>query len=273
MLPLCDDIVIAVGKSDDDTLETIKSINNEKIKIVETEWDKSLSKNGQIYAQQTNLAFSHCTGDWCLYLQADEVIHENDYAEISKQLITQYDNEKIDALLLKYRHFYGSYEYIGVGRQWYKREIRIIRNKPQITSWGDAQGFRVVENEKNQKLRAKEINAYIYHYGWVRPPKAQALKIKNAEMNYYHNQISEIDDIINHETDLVFDYTNAFELEIFNGTHPKLMQQKILKDKNWTQHFDPTKLKQKPFLHYLTDKIEKLTGYRIGEYKDFILVK
>lgn len=271
MLPLCDEIVIAVGKSDDDTLETIKSINNEKIRIIETEWDKSLSKNGQIYAQQTNLALSQCTGDWCIYLQADEVIHENDYAEISKQLITQFENENIDSLLLKYKHFYGSYNYIGVGRQWYKREIRIIRNNPKISSWGDAQGFRIVENEKVFKLRSKEINAYIYHYGWVRPPKAQALKIKNAEKNYYHNQVAEITDIIKQE--LEFDYANAYELEIYNGTHPKLMQQKILNDKNWTKHFDPTKLKPKPLLHYLTDKIEKFTGYRIGEYKDFILVK
>ena len=36
VLPLCDDFVIAVGKSDDTTLELVKSIDPDKIKIIET---------------------------------------------------------------------------------------------------------------------------------------------------------------------------------------------------------------------------------------------
>jgi hypothetical protein len=228
-----------------------------------------------------------------LYLQADEVIHEKDYPEISKQLITQFDNDKIDALLFKYKHFYGSYNYVGVGRQWYKREIRILRNNPNFTSWGDAQGFRKVSNaegsnvsidngdysgdyngnNKVEKLRAKEIDATIYHYGWVRPPKAQGLKIANAVNNYYHNQITEINELLDKGNELEFDYSGAYELELYKGTHPKLMSKKIKNDEFWTSKFDPSKLKSKPFLHFLTDKIEKITGYRIGEYKDFIVVK
>jgi len=278
MLPLCDEIIIAVGKSDDDTLETIKSLNESKIKIIETEWDLNNNKDGRIYSEQTNLAFEQCTGDWCLYLQADEVIHEKDYAEISKRFISEYENDKIDALLFNYKHFYGSYDYLGVGRQWYKREIRVIRNKNNITSWGDAQGFRKVVNidgkEQIEKLKAKQINADIFHYGWVRPPKAQGLKIANAN-NYYHKDNFDLKDTLdNSNTEkLNFNYDNAFELENFKETHPKLMQNKIISDKNWTQYFDATKLRKKPMRHKITDKIEKITGYRIGEYRDFVLVK
>ena len=37
ILPLCDEVIVAVGKSEDDTLALIKSINSPKIKIIETE--------------------------------------------------------------------------------------------------------------------------------------------------------------------------------------------------------------------------------------------
>lgn len=273
LLPLCDEVVVAVGKSDDGTLETVKAINNEKIKIIETEWDSNLSQGGKIYAQQTNLAYRHCKGDWCFYLQADEVLSEKDYAEISKQLIVQYDNDKIDALLFKYKHFYGSYDYVGVGRQWYKREIRVIRNNKNFTSWGDAQGFRNVEQGKTKKLKAKEIDATIYHYGWVRPPKEQNLKIKVTGQNYYRNQSMDIKEIIKDNNNDGFDYLSAYTLQKFEGQHPQLMLNRINKDREWTKNFDPSRLKKKPFLHLVTDKVEDITGYRIGEYKDFIVVK
>jgi glycosyltransferase involved in cell wall biosynthesis len=281
MLPLCDEVVIAVGKSDDDTLETLKSINSPKLKLIETVWNKNNNIDAKVYSEQTNIAYNQCTGDWCLYLQADEVLHENDYAEISKQFIVQNENENIEALLFKYKHFYGSYDYIGRGRQWYKREIRAIRNNPKFTSWGDAQGFRKVDENGNIfKLKAKEIDAYIYHYGWVRPPKAQGLKIANAQ-NYYHKGNFDLEKYKENtlnlesglETNLEFNYSDAYELEKYKSTHPILMTERIKKDKIWTVNFDPTKLKPKPLRHKISDKIEKITGYRIGEYKDFIVVK
>ena len=276
MLPLCDEVIIAVGKSEDDTLETLKSIKNPKLKLIETIWNKSNNLDAKIYSEQTNIAYSHCNGDWCLYLQADEVLHEKDYAEISKQFIIQNENENVEALLFKYKHYYGSYDFIGQGRQWYKREIRAIRNNKQFTSWGDAQGFRKVdENNKISKLKAKEIDAFIYHYGWVRPPKAQGLKIANAQ-NYYHEGNFDLETNIKNidkNENLVFNYTDAYELEKYQGSHPKLMENKITKDKIWTVNFDPNKLKPKPLRHKISDKIEKITGYRIGEYKDFIIVK
>ena len=42
ILPICDEFVVAVGKSEDDTLGLIQSIGSPKIKIIETVWDESL---------------------------------------------------------------------------------------------------------------------------------------------------------------------------------------------------------------------------------------
>ena len=269
LLPLCDEVIVAAGKSDDNTLELLKNIDNPKIKIIETEWDMNLKKGGLIYSQQTNIALEHCTGDWCIYLQADEVLHEKDKDMTLKEMERADKIAAVDALLFRYRHFYGAYDYTGVGRQWYRREIRAFRNTGNITSWGDAQGFRKKTEKGFEKLRAKQTDIEVYHYGWVRPPKDQYKKIKISRNFYYEKADFKLKNIKDEE----FDYDSAFELEKFNANHPAIMKEKIEKDKEWTQFFDASKLKPKPFLVKLTDAIEKKTGWRIGEFRDFIEVK
>ncbi|MCH7783406.1 glycosyltransferase family 2 protein, partial [candidate division KSB1 bacterium] len=172
ILPVCDEFIINVGNSDDGTLELIKSINSDKIKIVESVWDENLRTGGRILAQQTDIALQHCTGDWCFYIQGDEVVHEKFLPVISVSLNNYNTDQRVEGLLFKYLHFYGSYKYIGTSRRWYRQEIRIIRNKKGIKSYKDAQGFRI--NDK--KLHVKLIDAYIYHYGWVKSPEMQQQK-------------------------------------------------------------------------------------------------
>jgi len=48
ILPLCDYVVVAVGKSEDATLDLVRSINDPKIHILETEWDDSLREGGRV---------------------------------------------------------------------------------------------------------------------------------------------------------------------------------------------------------------------------------
>ena len=184
LIPLCNEIIIAAGKSEDNTLGILRGINDKRIKIIETEWDESLKKSGLVYSQQTNLALEHCQGDWCIYLQADEVLHEKDFEKTREQIQVADKNLNVEGLLFRYNHFYGSYDYIGVGRQWYRREIRAFRNTGNIISWGDAQGFRKRTDKGFEKLRAFQTECEVYHYGWVRPPKAQFKKIKISR-NYY----------------------------------------------------------------------------------------
>jgi len=260
ILPICNEVVVAVGKSDDDTLSLIQSIISDKVKIIETEWDLNLREGGQVLAEETNKAMSAISedSDWCFYIQGDEVVHEKYHKTILQACQQWKDTEAVEGLLFKYLHFYGSYSYVGDSRKWYRREIRIIRNLKKIKSYKDAQGFRL----DNKKLHVKELDAYIYHYGWVKPPEQQSAKIKNF-LSHWHK-----DDYIekNRPKDS-FDYSAIDSLKIFTGSHPSVMQDRI-KRKNWDFNFDPTKknfgLKNK-FLYAL----EKVTGIRIGEYKNY----
>lgn len=264
-LPLCDEFIVAVGNSDDGTLELVRSIASPKIRIIETVWDDSLREGGRILSQQTNIALAECSGDWCIYVQADEAFHEDDHNPIRREIARAAGEPSVDGLLFRYRHFYGSYDYVGAGRAWYRREIRAFKNGRGVTSVGDAQGFRKPEAAK---LRARQTDARVFHYGWVRHPRVQQFRQRDFH-RLWHS-----DDWISRQIPAAdeFDYA-AYELRPFNETHPAVMAQRIARDRDWTAQFDPARLKKKPFAMRITDAIERATGWRIGEFKDFIEVR
>ena len=175
ILSIIDEFVVLVGKSDDNTLALIESIDSPKIKIFSSVWDDTLRQGGRVLAVETNKAFQLIAtdSDWAFYLQADEVIHEKYLPIIKKAMQDNLSDKEVEGLLFKYKHFYGSYDYIGDAARWYPHEIRVIKNKKNIYSYDDAQGFRKNDNEK---LNVKLIDAYIYHYGWVKEPKTQNKK-------------------------------------------------------------------------------------------------
>ena len=159
ILPLCEEVVVAVGNSEDDTLNLVKNIDP-KIRVIETIWDDSLRQGGRVLAEETNKAFHAISkdSDWAIYIQGDEVLHEDGFVAITEAMKRYQNRNDIDGLLFNYHHFYGSYEYIGDAIQWYPKEIRIVKNTPEIYSFGDAQGFR---KGANQKLRVAQVDAYI----------------------------------------------------------------------------------------------------------------
>jgi len=262
ILPICDEFIVAVGNSEDDTLQLIKSINSPKIKIIETVWDDSLRQGGQVLAIETNKAFDAISKDvdWCFYIQSDECVHEKHLASIKEAMQKYKDDKQVEGLLFNYVHFYGTYNYVGNSRRWYRKEIRIIKNDKSIRSYKDAQGFRKTDNSK---LKVKPISAEIYHYGWVKPPKAQQAKQENFHKMWHDDEwmkknIARVEE---------FDYSQIDSLEEFKGTHPKVIQERI-SAANWNFKFDKSQIK-------LTAKnklllfIEKTTGWKIGEYKNY----
>ncbi len=263
ILPICDEFIIALGNSDDNTEDLIKSIDSNKIKIIHTTWDDSLRKGGQVLAVETNKAFNQIKdADWAFYIQGDEVIHEK-YLPIIKESMEKWkDDQKIEGLLLNYTHFYGSYDFVGDSRRWYRREIRIVRADKNISSYKDAQGFR--KNER--KLNVKHIDAWVYHYGWVKPPFEQQEKQKYFNTLWHDEEWMKK----NIKQTNQFDYSTIDSLSLFEGTHPMVMQERINK-LNWKFDFDPTKknfgMKTK-ILHW----IEKRSGLRIGEYKNYKII-
>ena len=264
ILPLCDEFIVSVGDSEDGTLELIQSINSPKIKIIRSVWDNSLREGGKVLAVETNKAFDAVSedSDWAFYIQADEVVHEKYHAEIKAQMQRWKDHKEVEGLLFKYLHFYGTYDYLGDSRKWYRNEIRIIRNDKQIRSYKDAQGFR----KNDQKLKVKPIEAYVYHYGYVKHPAD--MKKKEWDMNRHWHDDSWIKE--NVQETAHFDYSKIDSLARFTGTHPAVMQKRV-NEINWNLDLDPTrknfKLKKR-LLHWF----EKKTGIRLFEYKNYTVI-
>jgi len=264
--PLCDEIVVAVGNSDDNTRDYILGLGLKQLKIIDTVWDDELRVGGRVLADETNkaLAATNPQSDWCFYIQADECIHENDVEGIRTTMKKYVNNASVDALLFDYRHFYGSYDYIGDSRKWYRKEIRIIRQGRGIKSWKDAQGFR---SKNNEKLRVVSTGARIFHYGWVKHPKHQQIKQKQFHRLWHDD--SKLEKMVTNKEE--FDYSTIDSLQKFQETHPQLMKERI-NAQNWKFDFDPSRKKftlKTWFLYYF----EKITGIRIGEYKNYKLIK
>ncbi len=265
ILPLCDEFIVALGNSEDNTKQLIEGINSPKIKIIDTVWDERLRAGGQVLAVETDKAMAAVSGesDWRFYLQADECIHEKYLPAIKEAMLKWKADKNVDGLVFNYLHFYGSYDYIGDSRKWYRKEIRIIRNDKSIRSYKDAQGFR----KNGEKLAVKPVDAFVYHYGWVKPPKFQQAKQENFNRLWHDEEWIEKNVPRTNE----FDYSQIDSLASFTGSHPVTMQDRIRK-KNWNFSFDPTQKKQSlklKILHY----IEKTTGWRLGEYRNYKIIR
>ena len=265
ILPICDEVVVAVGNSEDETLALIQSIDSPKIKIIETVWDDSLRKGGQVLAVETDKALAAVSpdSDWCFYIQGDEVVHEKYLPVIKQAMQDNLHKSQVEGLLFNYTHFYGSYRYVGNAHRWYRREIRVIKNTGKVRSYKDAQGFRTVDN---QKLKVKLIDAYIYHYGWVKPPEIQREKMKSS-INFWGegHDVDKIKEVLE-----AFDYSEIDSLTLFEATHPAVMQARI-DSVNWMFNYDIHE-KKLSFKNQVKMGIEKLTGYRIGEYRNYKVV-
>ena len=264
VLPLCDAFIVNVGHCDDGTLELIQGIHSDKIKIIQSQWDDTLREGGKLLALETNRAFDAIdpAHDWAFYIQADEILHEKYHATVRAAMEAHKYNLLVEGLLFKYTHFYGSYDYIGNSRRWYRNEIRIIRNDKKIRSYKDAQGFR----KNDEKLRVKAIDASIYHYGWVKPPKAQQEKQKQFHKMWHSDE--QVKKMVSAAD--TFDYHTIDSLRHFDDTHPAVMQKRI-QEKNWEFTFDTAKINLSPKDKVLM-QLEKLTGWRIGENKNYKII-
>jgi glycosyltransferase involved in cell wall biosynthesis len=260
LLPLVDELVVCVGDSADNTLELIESIGSPKIKIIHSVWDDSLREGGKILAIETNKALAAVAhdADWCFYLQGDEVLHEEDYESIRNAMSCYKDDAKVEGLLFNYRHFYGSYQYLGNSRKWYRHEIRIVRNNIGVHSYKDAQGFRI----KNRMLNVKLVDAFIYHYGWVKNPNQQTEKQKNFHKLWHSDET--VKNMVQADE---YDYNSIDSLALFQGKHPKVMDNRISK-MDWDFQFDISKVKMN-FKYRILNFLEKITGHRFFEYKNY----
>jgi hypothetical protein len=214
ILPICDEFIVNVGDSEDETLDLIRSIDSPKIRIIQSQWD--MSQGAQVLSQQTNLALKECKGDWAFYLQSDEVIHEEDLNKIKFWMRYYLDQKDVDALRFWWFHFYGSFWRYRIDFGWYQKQDRIVRNNGQIESYGDAFGFRRIDGKP---LRTRKTFCYLYHYGWVNSNEAMQKRCENAAAIGY------VDKSKNNSFDGGYGDLNRFPPYL--GTHPAVMKEMV----------------------------------------------
>jgi glycosyltransferase involved in cell wall biosynthesis len=221
ILPIVDEYVVLIGKSDDDTLEMVKAIGSPKIKIIENEWIDRQKKGGEFFSTLTNLALAECAGDWAFYLQADEVIHEKDLPRLKQILMDNFDNTKIKAISLEMRNFHGDYQ------TWnpysHRRAVRIIRNNGELESIGDAVTFRLKSSrERNaiQHIQPESVlkipDVFIFHYSWVKDKRKLVQKENLMSFHYFGDNAHQVSE---HRLECYYIK--------FKGSHPNVMQKRI----------------------------------------------
>src|SRR5215472_15663162 len=219
ILPLVDEFVVALGPCDDDTEKMVREIGDPKIRIIPTTWNERIrsdySVKGFVYGQQKSIALFNCTGDWAFYLEADEVVHENDLPKIRAAMEKHLGDDRVEALAFDYLHFYGNANTYLWSPGWYRSEVRILRNT--IPAWSSESLFFnvVVDHKRSRQPRAAHTGATIYHYGWVRSEAQMNLK-STAVLKYWQNR-----------PDAAVDYTqiDPATLKLFTGLHPKVIQE------------------------------------------------
>jgi glycosyltransferase involved in cell wall biosynthesis len=259
ILPLVDEFIIALGPCDDDTEKMVRDIGDPKIRIIATQWNERMrgdySVGGFVYGQQKSIALFNCTGDWAFYLEADEVLHENDLPKIRAAMGKHLDDERVEALAFDYLHFYGNKNTVAWSPGWYRSEVRIIRNT--IPAWSsEALFFNIMSGHKKSRYpRAAHTGATIFHYGWVRS-EAQ-MNLKSASVQKYWNS----------NPPAVLDYSkvDSAALKLFSGSHPEVVQDWLPKAEGLFKtdpNHKPTSREKK---HRRMLKLEQWFGFRFDK--------
>ena len=266
ILPVVDEMIVSVDRGEDNTEQLIRSIASPKIKIIFSEWDMNLRQGGKVLAVETDKVMQQVStdSDWIFYIQADEVVHEKYHQAIRSAAEKYKDDKKVEGLLFKYLHFYATYDYVADSRRWYSCETRIIRNDKTITAYRDAQGFRKADT----KLDVAAIDAYVYHYGWVKTPQQMKAKQKNVS-RYWAEDGEAFDAFL--ATEDFFDFNDFDSLEKFNGTHPAIMQQRI-HEQHLKLDLDISK-KKLSFKNRVLYWFEKLTGKRLFAFRNHKVIR
>lgn len=262
LLPLCDVVVVNVGRSDDETLDLVQSIDDPKIRILETEWDMTI--RNRVLGDETLRAMRACRHPWGVYIQADEVLHERGAEELAAAIARHDADRQVEGLLVRYLHFYGDMDTIAVNRRWYRREVRAVRLDPalDIRPYQGAQGFRV--GPELRKIRARLTGAEMFHYGWARPTQALKAKRETNRVIYPWSREREA------RRPLLPWFPG---LTRFQGTHPAAAREWVDARRHDVErrveppHFEPEFLR-----FYASDIIERLTGARVFEFRNYTVV-
>lgn len=259
ILPIVDEFVVGLGQSDDGSRSLIESIGDPKIRIFESHWDTGRKVGGRILSEKTNEAMDRCRGEWCFYLQADEVVHEEDLPRIAEACERYRGDPRVEGLLFRYLHFFGSYSVLATARNWYRQEVRVVRRGAGARSVGDAQSFLVGD----RKPRVRWSGGSIYHYGHVKPPRTMGEKQRQL-LQWWGVAAPPAEE---------FRFRQIYGLRRFTGSHPAVMGELVaVQDWAFEPRFDPRQWRPKDWKNLFSDAIEAVIRRRIDERRMFTLI-
>ncbi len=286
LLPLVDEMIVNVGKGEDDTLLQVQRLRDRdasrsqsgfsKIRIIESTWalGSSGALGGQVLAEQTNIAREACTGDWLIHLQADEIFHERDLEKIRFAMTRAWSDPAVEGLVFPYHHFYGSYDVVQQTRSAYRREVRAFKKASGAVSVGDAQSFRKLDGSK---LRVDLVDAPVFHYGWVRPPEVMREKTFFMDQLYHGAPKDSDAQVRRPHSGENYRYKRIWGLQPFSGSHPAVMTKRI-QENGWTWTWadftrTPLTWSVSDLKKIVLDLVERFTGVRLFEYRSYELHK
>lgn len=266
LLPLCDEIIVNVPRSTDETLAAVKAIGDPKLKIIETEWDDNARTGGLALSHHTNLALERCTGDWCVYIQGDEVLHEDTVPAMRRAMERELDNPAVQGFIVDYTHFYGSYRTQTCGLGWYDREVRVVRRDKKIRSSSDAQSFRTTEDKK---LDVKKSGGHYLHYGHARHPEMARERLRDFSRLWHDDKA--VEKIANRPAGY---YEQDEKVKPFTGTHPAVMRE-IVTAADWTYRSrNPLiRFNRRFFWKDAALLLKNCTGIQLGVHRNFRLLR
>ena len=270
ILPIVDEFIVNVGPDEDGTRSLIESIGDPRIKIIQSRWNPNLDTGGYLFAQQTNVALFNCTGRWAFYLQADEVVHEEDLALIMEYADKYQEDDRVEGLAFWHLDFWGDYNTIlNVYPYRGQRRCRLIKPHRFVLSRGDAAGFTVHPKykERGRRIRVVDTGVRLFHYGQVR--SEQTLQKKWQSRQKYHSERR----LKNQDIDFYKYFPRQF-VAPYQGTHPEVMADRLkkhpvsldLSSPSWrTKLTRPEKwlLLKNLFVTKVTDRLSGRGSYRL----------
>jgi hypothetical protein len=213
LLPLVDELVVGVGDGDDGTWEAVAAIADPRVRPFRSRWTLP-GTGGGVLAEQTNLALQRCTGDWAVYLQADEVLHEDDFPAV-RDAMRRHLHRRTEGLVFTYLHFWRDREHVADDwRRFYPRAVRAIKLGAGIESAGDACGFVRRRGGRTRGLLKADSHARVFHYGWCNPPGLQKVRVENLGREIFGESV---------EYPPAADIFPAGVTRRFTGSHPHTM--------------------------------------------------
>lgn len=242
---MCDHFVFAVGQSDDDTWQRVAAISP-KVQIIDTVWPE-VQTDGQVLAIEANkaMAAAQSTGcTWGFYIQADEVIHDDDYPAIRAATDHWAGHPKVKALLFRYLHF--ALDYQSIDPWMYHKACRIVRLDGTCHIVGDGCGPAIKDYQgkiNDGYLDKRHLGGYvrwardpaagwsarqakIYHYGWVKTRQELEEKFQMVESLWWGAMNPNEKQKLRASKYGPFMERYAF-LKNYAGPHPQQMQERI----------------------------------------------